>query len=145
MNSYFRAASSLVIGLLISAFAQAAPSGGPLQAMQEQIDFLTNQYQALASRLERPKVSLTLSCAGGLSTTVRLSVAASRDIAYFAFQEQGGDPPANFVTFVQPGVTGVTRDITIDLGITTRTFLLVAADTDGNAAASLLQVPPDAC
>jgi hypothetical protein len=70
---------------------------------------------------------------------------ANQGLAYFAFQEQGGNPPANFVTFVEPGVTNVTRDVDIEPGLGTRTFLFVAADTDGNAAASLLSVPPDAC
>ncbi len=132
--------------LLIPAWAHAAgPAAGPLQAMQDQINRLNEQYQALAGRLTKPQVSLALSCVAPLSANIRMSVAASRDIAYFAFQEQGGDPPANFVIFVGPGVSSVSRDVGIDPGPGTRTFLLVAADTDGNAAATLLPVSPDAC
>jgi hypothetical protein len=140
------AMASLTVALCIPASANAAgPSGGPLQAMQQQIDRLTQQYGDLAKRLTPPRVALATSCVDAFSLTIRFNVRADRDLAYFAYQEQGGDPPANFVTFVEPGVTSVTHEFNIDPTTGPRRFLVVAADTIGNAASSLLPVAPDVC
>jgi hypothetical protein len=140
------AVTLLTVALFIPAPAHAAgPSGGPLQAMQQQIDQLARQYDSLASRLTRPRIALTLSCVNAFSLTIRFNVSADRDLAYFAFQEQGGNPPANFVTFVEPGVPSVTHEVNVDPSPGLRRFLIVAADTDGNTASSLLPVAPDVC
>jgi len=140
------AMSALAVALCIPTFADAAgPAGGPLQSMQEQIDRLTQQYQELANRLARPQISLAQFCVDSFLLTIRFSASANRDLAYFAFQEQGGNPPANFVTFVEPGVTTLIHEIDVEPGPGVRTFLFVATDTDGNAASSLLAVEPNVC
>lgn len=146
MIGFRLAMASLMVALCIPAPVSAAgPSGGPLQAMQQQIDRLTRQYDDLAKRLTSPRIVLAPSCVDAFSLTIRFNISADRTLAYFAFQEQGGNPPANFVTFVEPGVTSVVHEVNIDPTTGPRRFLVVAADTDGNAASSLLPVAVDAC
>ena len=146
MIGFRLAMASLTVSLSIAAPVNAAsPSGGPLQAMQQQIDRLTRQYEDLAKRLTSPRIVLAPACVDAFSLTVRFNINADRNLAYFAFQEQGGNPPANFVTFVEPGVTSVVHEVNIDPTTGPRRFLVVAADTDGNAASSLLPVATDVC
>lgn len=137
---------ALVVWLPMLAEA-AGPAGGSLQSLQQQVDRLTLQYEDLASRLARPTLSHALTCIDPLLATIRLHVTVKRPrkIAYYAVQEQGGNPPANYVTFVEPGHTAVTHEFDVEVGTATRTFLLVAGDTDGNVARAMVDVAPDAC
>ena len=136
----------LALAFWIPGLAQAAgPAAGPLHTLQQQIDRLTRQYDDLAGRLTPPTLSHALSCVDAFLATIRLDISGNKEIAYYAVQEQGGNPPANFVTFVEPGRTTVAHQVNVEPGPATRTFLLVTGDTDGNVARAVLHVAPDVC
>jgi len=145
MISHRSAVWVLALVLWLPTLAEAVgPAAGPLQSLQQQVDRLTRQYEELASRLTPPTLSHALSCVGTLAT-IQLDVRGNKEIAYYAVQEQGGNPPANFVTFVAPGLTAVTPTFDVDMSSVTRTFLLVTGDTDGNVARAVINVTPGVC
>lgn len=138
--------SATLLGLVLGSWAPTlVEAAGPLHGLRQQVRGLSRDYEDLASRLVPPALSHTVTCISALQATIRLDASDDQEIAYYAVQEQGGNPPANYVTFVAPGLTAVTHEFDIEVGPGKRTFLLVAADADGNIARALVEVAPDAC
>jgi hypothetical protein len=135
---------SLVSILCVPVFGYAGgnPPGQPFQNLQQQIDKLTQQLGGLTNRLTPPTISHTLSCSGAFSLNIDLS---NKEIAYLAIQEQGANSSVNTITFVEPGLTNVTDQFTVELGTEVRKFLFIASDAEGNTGKSLIQIKPDIC
>jgi hypothetical protein len=91
-----------------------------------------------------PMISYTSSCVGSI-LNIDLNITGNKEIAYYAIQEQGGDPPTNTITFVGPGLTSVDYKFTVDPGPNLRTLLFIASDTCGNTIKSLLEIEPNIC
>ncbi len=117
----------------------------PFQNLQQQNDELTRQLGYRVDRFTPPKISYTLSCIDAFSLTIDLSIADDKEITYYAIQEQGGDPPTNIITFVEPGLASLNYPFTVSPGLGVRKFLFIASDTNGNTSKSLLQIDPDIC
>lgn len=122
----------------------AGPAAGPLQSLQQQVERLTRQYEAIRTRFTPPALSTEVGCTGSVAT-LHLTISGTKEIAYYAVQEHVGESYANIVIFVDPGQMTATAAFDVDAGGTTRTFLLVAGDTDGNVARAVVAVPPGAC
>jgi hypothetical protein len=122
----------------ISSDAADSPRGQPFQNLQQQIDELN-------SRFTPPNISYTLSCVDAFQVTLHLTVIDDNEIAYYAIQQQGGDPPINFITFLEPGLTRADYSLGVDLGTEDREFLLIASDIYGNTSRSLLHIVHDLC
>jgi len=119
--------------------------GRPFWVLQQQINDLNRQVRNLAGRFSPPVISYTLPCTNAFSLTLNLIITDDKEIAYYAIQEQGGDPPANIITFVEPGLASVNYSLTIEPGLATRRFLLIATDTDGNSSKASFEIAPDFC
>jgi len=142
MISRRRAVWILALVVWLPSLADAAgPAAGPLRELQEQVDRLT-------ARLTPPTLSPTVTCSAAFLATIRLDASDNQGIAHYAVQEQGGNPPANFVIFAEPGSTAVSHEVDVEVpaqGWPTRSFLLVAADTDGNVAQTMVSIAPGLC
>jgi hypothetical protein len=138
---------SLVSILCVPAFAYAGgnPPGQPFQNLQQQIDKLTQQLGALTKRLIPPTISQTLSCIDAFSLNIDLNITGNKEIAYFAIQEQGDNSSMNTITFIEPGLTSVNYQFTVEPGTEIRKFLFIALDTEGNTGKSLIEIKPDIC
>ena len=137
--------SAVLFCLPIGAHAANSPAGQPFKNLQQQIDRLTQQLGDLVDKFTPPTISYTLSCIDAFSLTINLSITDNKEIVYYAIQEQGGNPPANIITFVEPGLTSVNYALTVEAGPGIRTFLLIASDIYGNVSKSLLQIDPNIC
>ncbi len=135
---------ALILSFPLLGYARGASPGQPFQYLQQQIDKMKEQLEDLQARSTPPTISYDSFCRGSF-LNVEMRITASREIAYFAIQEQDGNPPANVITFVQPGVTSLTYQFTVDPGPEKKTLLLIAADTEGNINKSLLEIEPDIC
>jgi hypothetical protein len=135
----------LILCVPVLSYSGGNPSGQPFQNLQQQIDKLTQQLSELANRVTPPTISYTLSCIDAFSLTIDLSITDDEEIVYYAIQEQGGNPPANIITFVEPGLTSVNYPLTVEAGPGIRTFLFTASDIYGNVSKSLLQIDPNIC
>jgi hypothetical protein len=91
-----------------------------------------------------PTISYQYSCVGSI-LNIDLNIVGNKEIAYYAIQEQGGDPPTNTITFVGPGLTSVNYQLSVEPRPNTRTLLFVASDTCGNTGKSLLEIEPNIC
>ena len=138
---------SLVSILCVPVFAYAGgnPPGQPFQNLQQQIDKLTQQLRSLTNRFTPPTISHTLSCLDAFLLDIDLSITGNKEIAYFAIQEQGINSSVNTITFVEPGLTSVNYQFTVESGAEVRKFLFIASDTEGNTGKSLIQINPDIC
>ncbi len=137
--------SAILFCFPIGANAADSTTGQPFKNLQQQIDRLTQQLGDLVDRFTPPTISYTLSCIGAFSLTINLSITHNKEMVYYAIQEQGGNPPANIITFVEPGLNSVNYELTVEPGPGIRTFLLIASDIYGNVSKSLLQIHPDIC
>jgi hypothetical protein len=91
MIGFRLAMASLMVALCIPASASAAgPSGGPLQAMQQQIDRLTRQYDYLTKRLTSPRIVLAPSCVDTFSLTIRFDVSRGPEPGVLCLPGAGG-------------------------------------------------------
>lgn len=126
------------------AFAQNAslPPGKPFEVLQQQIDGLTQQLETV-SRVTPPAISVSLSCQGPFTVIVSLSIEDDKELAYYAIQKQGGDPPINTTTYVEPGMKMVEYAFTVETG--TGFYLFVAGDTEGNVGKSLVDIETSVC
>jgi len=129
----------------VLSYSGGNPPGQPFQNLQQQLDKLTQQLRELVNRVTPPTISYTLSCIGAFSLIIDLSITDNEEIVYYAIQEQGGNPPANIITFVEPGLTSVNYPLTVEAGPGIRTFLFIASDIYGNFSKSLLKIDPDIC
>ena len=120
------------------------PPGQPFQYLEQKVEKLTNRLGELADRFTPPTISYESSCDGS-SLNIDLSITGNAEIAYYAIQEQGGNPPTNMITFVEPGLTNVSYQFTVDPGPNVRTLLFIASDTYGNTSKSLLEIKPGIC
>ena len=138
---------SLVSILCVPVFSYAGgnPPGQPFQNLQQQIDKLTQQLGGLTNRLTPPTISQKLSCHDAFLLNIDLSITGNKEIAYFAIQEQGANSSVNTITFVEPGLTSVNDQFTVELGTEVRKFLFIASDTQGNTGKSLIEINPDIC
>ena len=138
---------SLVSILCVPVFAYAGgnPPGQPFQNLQQQIDKLTQQLGELVNRLTPPTISYTLSCIDAFSLSIDLSITGNKEIAYFVIQEQGGSQPTNIITFVEPGLTSVNYQFTVEPGPGVRKLLFIASDIEGNTNKSLVEINPNIC
>ena len=134
----------LILCAPVLAYSGGNPSGQPFEYLQKQIDKLTRQLGNLADRFTPPTISYALSC-GGSILTVDLSITDDKEIAYYAIQQQGGDPPINIITFVEPELASVNYQFTVDPGPGVRKLLFIAVDTEGNSSKSFVEIKPDIC
>ena len=130
--------TAALLGVCAVGQAAAAPAAGPLQRLQSQID-------ALISRFVPPTLSHVLVCKSALEAELTLTAQDADEVAMLAIQEQGGDPPANFVIFVEPGLESASHSITLEPGPEERRLLLVGADRYGNTARTLVILDATAC
>ncbi len=128
----------------VLAYSAGNPNGQPFQYLQLQIDSLTIQLRDLQDRFVAPTISYESSCDGS-SLKIELTITGNSEIAYYAIQEQGGDPPTNITSFVEPGLTSVSYQLTVDPGPNARTILFIASDINGNVGKSLLEIQADIC
>jgi hypothetical protein len=130
--------TAALLCLIVTTSAAAAPPAGPLRQLQDRID-------ELASRFAPPSVSYALVCRGALEAELTVTVSDDHEVAQLAIQEQGGDPPANIIIFVEPGLTSASYTLTLELGPGERRLLLVGSDSYGNTAKALALLSADAC
>ena len=130
-------------------FSSGNPPGQPFQYLQQQIDRLEDQLIDFLDSSIPPRISYQEACDGS-SLNIDLIITGNKEIAYYAIQEQGGNPPTNIITFVEPGLTNVNYRFTLDSG-TLRKLLFIASDTGGSTS-KLLHVfdlnncsPQDPC
>jgi hypothetical protein len=128
----------------VLAYSGGNPPGQPFQYLQQQINKLGNQLKDLQHRFIAPTISYESSCDGSL-LNIDVTITGSKEIAYYAIQEQGGNPPTNTITFVGLGLTSVNYQFTVDPGPEVRTLLFIASDASGNTSKSLLEIEPDIC
>ena len=121
-----------IFGIAELAYSGGNPPGQPFQYLQQQIDELKNQLVDLQNSSIPPTISYDSSC-DGISLNITLKIRGTKEIAYYAIQEQGGDPPTNIITFVEPGLTNVDYTFTLDSG-GSRTLLFMASDISGNTS-----------
>jgi len=101
--------------------------------------------QGQPAEVTPPTVDSSVTCIDAFTMILNLNIVDDTEIAYYAIQEQGGDPPLNIITFVEPGVNVVDYGLTANVGPEVRIFLLVASDIEGKMSKSLVQVDPDIC
>ena len=97
------------------------------------------------TRFSPPTISYKLSCVDAFSLTVNLSFTDDRELAYFAIQEQGGNPPKNILIFVEPGLATIDYPLTVEPGPGIRKLLFLVSNTNGNVSKSLLEIAPNIC
>lgn len=138
---------SLVLILCVPMFAYSGgnPAGQPFEYLQKQIDALTRQLGGIADRFTPPAISYTLSCISTFEVNLELTVIDDKEIAYYSIQKQGGDPPLNILTFVEPGLTSANYSLLLGVGDDDHKYLLIASDTYGNVSKYLLQIDRDIC
>ncbi|MBI4528331.1 MAG: hypothetical protein HY695_31440 [Deltaproteobacteria bacterium] len=119
--------------------------GQPFKNIQNQVNELLQQLRGVLTRFTPPTIAHSLSCAGASSLIIDLTFADDRGLAYFAIQEQGGNPPANILIFVEPELTTAEYQLTVDPGPGIRKLLFIAQDIEGNVNNSLLEIAPDVC
>jgi len=138
---------SLVLILCVPVFAYSGgnPAGQPFESLWKQIDALTRQLEDIADRFTPPAISYTLSCMSPFEVNLELTVTDDKEIAYYAIQKQGGDPPLNIITFVEPGLTSANYSLLIGVGDVDQKYLLIASDTYGNVSKYLLQINRNIC
>jgi hypothetical protein len=135
----------LILCVPVLAYSGGNPAGQPFESLQKQIDTLTRQLGDIADRFTPPAIFYTLSCLNPFEVNLELTVIDDKEIAYYAIQKQGGDPPFNIITFVEPGLTSASYSLLIGVGDDDQKYLLIASDTYGNVSKYLLQINPDIC
>ena len=135
----------LILCVPVLAYSGGNPAGQPFEYLQKQIDSLTRQLGGIADRFMPPAISYTLSCRSASEVNLELTVIDDMEIAYYAIQKQGGDPPANIITFVEPGLTSANYSLLLGVGDDDYKYLLIASDTFGNVSKYLLQIDRDIC
>ena len=135
----------LILCVPMFAYSGANPSGQPFEYLQKQIDILTRQLGNIADRFTPPAISYELFCENFFEATLELTVMDDKEIAYYAIQKQGGDPPLNIMTFVEPGLTSAKYSLLIGVGDVDQKYLLIASDTYGNVSKYLLQINRNIC
>ena len=135
----------LSLGIPVGALAGGKVPGQPFEYLQEQINTLAQQIRNLESRVAPPTITYTPTCIDTFSLDIDLNFTDDNEIAYYAIQEQGGNPPMNIIVFVEPGLATANYSLTVDPGPGVRKLLFIAADTDGNVSKSLFQIDPDIC
>ena len=136
---------ALILCVPMLAYSGENPAGQPFQSLQKQIDTLTRQLGNIADRFTPPAISYTLSCMSPFEVNLELTVTDDKEIAYYAIQKQGGDPPFNIITFVEPGLTSANYSLSLGMGDDDHKYLLIASDTYGNVSKYLLQIDHDFC
>ena len=136
---------ALILCVPMLAYSGENPAGQPFQSLQKQIDTLTRQLGNIADRFTPPAISYGLFCENFFEAILELTVIDDKEIAYYAIQKQGGDPPLNIMTFVEPGLTSAKYSLLIGVGDVDQKYLLIASDTYGNVSKYLLQINPDIC
>jgi hypothetical protein len=135
----------LILCVPVLAYSGGNPAGQPFESLQKQIDTLTRQLGDIADRFTPPAISYTLSCLNPFEVNIELNVIDDKEIAYYAIQKQGGDPPFNIITFVEPGLTSANYSLLLGVGDDDQKYLLIASDTYGNVSKYLLQINRDIC
>lgn len=135
---------AFVLFFPVFSYTEEKPQGLPFQSLQQQIDSLKEQVGSLP-KFTPPTITSTLTCMSDLSMVVNLSITDDKEIAFYAIQQQGGNPPFNIIIFVEHGVSHTTYELTLETMSETRTLLFVASDTEGNIGKSVLVIEPDAC
>lgn len=135
---------AFVLCFPVFTYAADKPQGQPFQFLQQQIDRLKEQLDSLP-KFTPPTITSTLTCVSDLSMVANLSITDDEEIAYYAIQLQGGEPPFDIIVFVEPGVNQANYELTLESGSETRTLLFVATDTEGNVGKSMMEIPPNAC
>ena len=135
----------LILCVPVFAYSGGNPAGQPFAYLQNQIDVLTRQLGNIADRFTPPVISYTLSCVSPFEVNLALTVSDDKEIAYYAIQKQGGDPPFNIITFVEPGLTSANYSLLLGVGDDADKYLLIASDTYGNISKYLLQIDHDIC
>ena len=80
----------------------------------------------------RPIINYTLSCQNPFELILSVDIQDDEEIAFYATQKQGGDPPLNMVVFVEPGRNSEHYDLNLGVGPSDESYLLVATDNKGN-------------
>ena len=135
----------LILCVPMLAYSGENPPGQPFESVQQQIDTLTRQLGNIADRFTPPAISYTLSCMSPFEVNLELTVTDDKEIAYYAIQKQGGDPPFNIITFVEPGLTSANYSLLLGVGDDDGKYLLIASDTYGNVSKYLLQIDHNFC
>ena len=135
---------AFVLCFPVLTYAADKPQGQPFQFLQQQVDSLKEQLGNLP-KFTPPTITSTLTCVSSLSMIINLSITDEKEIAYYAIQQQGGNPPINIIVFVEPGVSGANYELTVESGSEARTLLFIASDTEGNVGKSMLEIKPNVC
>jgi hypothetical protein len=92
-----------------------------------------------------PSISYTLNCQDPFELTLEVDIVDDEEVAFYATQRQGGDPPLNILVFVEPGQSSEHYELTVGVGPDEVSYLLVATDIEGNVAKELFSIPADFC
>jgi hypothetical protein len=92
-----------------------------------------------------PTISYTLNCRDPFELTLAVDIVDDEEVAFYATQRQGGDPPLNILVFVEPGQSSEHYELTVGVGPDEVSYLLVATDIEGNVAKELFSIPADFC
>ena len=101
--------------------------------------------RVLVETFAPPEISYSLSCDASSVLDLEMVVEDDVEIAYYAIQQQGGDPPVNVTVYAEPGSKMEEYSITLDISPDDRLILLIASDIFGNTTKELVEVPADVC
>jgi len=93
-----------------------------------------------------PTITHSLTCEDALTVNMHIEIVDDEEIAYYAIQLQGGNPPVHMIFFMEPALNAVTYDLPVSTPNTgTQTYLIITSDTKGNVSKALFQIDHDMC